>query len=86
MIMTFHLKFDVKDDWSKNVENILKVADKIKEKHPEEPIIVEVQFCKSQEYNAQILLNQPHHTAIIDEPTIEEKMKKIIENAFKDLF
>ena len=50
--MTFRLKFDVNDDWSDNIENVLKVVNQIKEKHPEEPIIVEVQFCKSQEYNA----------------------------------
>ncbi|MFR5866547.1 MAG: hypothetical protein ACLUEZ_01935 [Oscillospiraceae bacterium] len=42
--MTFNLKFDINDDWENNNEIILNIIERIQEKHPAEPIIVEVQF------------------------------------------
>lgn len=38
------LKFTISNDWISGIENVLKIAEKIKEKHLNIPINIEVKF------------------------------------------
>lgn len=46
----FHLKFDIIDNWSEETINILDTTERIKEKYPDDDVVVEVSFKKTQKY------------------------------------